>query len=334
MRILVTGASGFIGSHIVSRALELQHETWAAIRPTSNRRYLHDPRILFIELNYCDKSILRTQLQEFQKKHGRWDVIIHCAGITQCLHHQDFYEINYKGTRILVETIMELHMIPSQFIFMSTLGSYGALHEKPPYQPITENDTPHPNTHYGRSKRLAEEYLMSISNFPYIIFRPTGVYGPRDKDFLIIIEGIRKHLDVNLKVEHQEITFVYIHDLVKAVFLAIKQNIVRRAYFVTDCNVYSPSEFGDIARKLLGNPTTIRLAIPIWIGHIAAYLCDGIGYLIGHSLTFNSDKFRILIQRNWTCETTPLTKELGYRPEYNLYRGLSETIAEVLNLQR
>ena len=332
MKILVTGASGFIGSHIVSHALELQHETWAAIRSTSSLRNLNDSRIQLIELSYSNKDALRTQLQYFQERHGRWDTIIHCAGITQSLHNQDFYDVNYKGTQVLVDMLIELHMIPSQFIFMSTLGSYGALHEEYPYEPITENDTPNPNTHYGLSKRLAEEYLMNINGFPYVIFRPTGVYGPRDKDYRIVIEGLRQHLDLRLKIDYQEITFVYIHDLVKAVFLAIKHKIIRRAYFVTDCNVYTPCEFGNIACKLLGNPKTIRLTIPIWIGRLAAYLCDGIGYLIGHSLTFNSDKFRILKQRNWTCDTNPLTQELGYRPEYDLHRGLSETIAEILNL--
>ena len=334
MKILVTGASGFIGSHIVNRALELNYNTWAAIRPTSSLRYLDDPRIQLIELDYSNKGVLRTQLQRFREEYERWDIIIHCAGATQCLHSRDFYEINYKGTQTLVDTLIELHMIPAQFILMSTLGSYGALHEAYPYKPITENDTPHPNTHYGRSKRLAEEYLMSLNGFPYVIFRPTGVYGPRDKDYRIVIEGLRQHLDVRLNVDHQEITFIYIHDLVKAVFLAINHHIVRRAYFVTDCNVYAPHEFGDITRKLLGDPVTFRIAIPIWIGRIIAHLCDGIGHLIGHGLTFNSDKFRILKQRNWTCDTSPITQELGYRPEYDLHRGLSETIAEMFNIQR
>lgn len=334
MKILVTGASGFIGSHIVNRALELKHDTWAAIRPTSSQRYLGAPRIQLIELDFNDKRALHAQLLRFREEYERWDIIIHCAGATQCLQKQDFYNINFKGTQTLADTLIELHMTPNQFIFMSTLGSYGPLHEEYPYKPITENDAPHPNTHYGRSKRLAEEYLMHLNGFPYVIFRPTGVYGPRDKDYRIVIEGLHKHLDVTLKVDHQEITFVYIHDLVKAVFLAIKHNVVRRAYFVTDCNVYAPHEFGDIARKLLGNPTTLRITIPIWIGHIIAYLCDGIGHLIGHSMTFNSDKFRILKQRNWTCDMGPLTQELGYRPEYDLHRGLSETIAEMFNIQR
>lgn len=166
MKILITGASGFIGSHMVEQALQLGHKVWAAVRPTSNRKYLTDERIHFIELDYTDGKVLQGQLQDFAREYGCWDVIIHCAGATRCLRHSDFYTINYEGTRLLVDMLMALDIVPRQFIFMSTLGTYGPIHEAPPYQPIRDVDTPNPNTHYGRSKRKTEEYLMSLPAFP------------------------------------------------------------------------------------------------------------------------------------------------------------------------
>lgn len=326
MKILITGASGFVGSHMVEHSLRLGHETWAALRKTSSRHYLQDERIHCIELDYSDEAVLTEQLRGCP----RWDAVIHCAGATSCLHRRDFYTANYEATRHLIDALRRLGMVPRQFIFMSTLGVYGPQHERFPYPAITLNDTPKPNTHYGCSKRMAEEYMMRLEGFPYVIFRPTGVYGPRDKDYRILIHGIRHHVELSVGFRHQEITFVYISDLVKAVFLAIHQGVVCRSYFVTDGNTYTSRDFGEIVRRALGNPFVLHLKIPLWAGRIAALLCDGIGHIVGHGLSLNSDKYRIISQRNWTCDITPLVSELGYMPEYDLRRGIAETVREYL----
>lgn len=322
MKILITGASGFVGSHMVERSLQLGYETWAALRPTSNRRYLQDERIRFVELDYTDENTLPGRIRNCP----RWDIIIHCAGVTSCLHHRDFYTANYESTRRFIDTLIALDRVPQQFIFMSTLGVYGPQHERFPYPPITTTDIPAPNTHYGCSKRMAEKYMMGIERFPYVIFRPTGVYGPRDKDYRILINGIRHHVEVSLNHSHQEITFIYVRDLVKAVFLAIQHGVVRRSYFVTDGNSYTAHDFSRTVRQALGNPWVLHLKFPLWVGRMAALLCDGIGHIIGRKLTLNSDKYHILSQRNWTCDIAPLVNELGYTPEYDLQRGIDETI--------
>lgn len=326
MKILITGASGFIGSHLVEKALQRGYETWAAVRPTSSRRYLADNRIRFIELDYACPFVLQNQLQDFARKQDRWDVIIHCAGVTQCLHHDDFYAINYEGTCRFIDTLTMLGMMPRQFIFMSSLGTYGPIRETLPYRPIREDDTPLPNTHYGRSKRMAEEYMMQLAEFPYVIFRPTGVYGPRDRDYQILIDSIRRHMELALGYRRQEITFVYVKDLVEAVFLAIDREVSRRAYFVTDGKVYTAHDFGNIVRRELDNPFVCRITVPLWLGKIAALLCDGVSRLTHRTFTFNSDKYRILSQRNWTCDIDSLKHELGYTPQYDLQRGIRETI--------
>lgn len=327
MKILVTGASGFIGSHMVEYALRLGHEVWAALRPTSSRRYLNDERIRFIMLDYADALILGAQLRKHGAEHGRWDVVIHCAGATKCQCRKDFYTINYDYTRRLADALVMLDMMPRQFIFVSTLGTYGPIRESQPYRPICESDMPQPNTDYGRSKRMAEEYLMSLPSFPYVIFRPTGVYGPRDKDYAILIDSIRRHVELSLGITRQEITFVYVADLVKAVFLAISKEVTRRSYFVTDGNVYTARDFGDTVQRALGISRVWRIVVPQWFAWIVAMVCDGLSYVVGRAFTFNGDKYRILKQRNWTCDIAPLVTELDYRPEYDLQRGIKATIA-------
>ena len=326
LNILITGASGFIGSHMVERALEAGHNTWAAIRPTSSLHHLRDNRIRFIELDYSNPIILRKQLQGHRTFSAPWNIVIHCAGATKCRSRRDFDCINYEATRTLAETLISLNMTPRQFIFMSSLGSYGPVHEQQPYSPITEDDAPCPDTAYGRSKLKAEGYLKSLPEFPYVIFRPTGVYGPRDKDYAILIDSIRHHISLSLGRAPQCVTFVYISDLVEAVFLAIEKQVVRRCYFVTDGCVYKSQDFAKVASGLLGKKHIRHIRIPLWAAHLAATAADIAGHLLRRTFTFNGDKYHILKQRNWTCDITPLVRELGYTPRYDLQRGLAETL--------
>ena len=328
MKILITGASGFIGSHMADHAVQQGHDTWVAIRPTSDRSNLQAPSLRHIVLNLENTKVLAAQFEAHRARYGRWDVVIHCAGATKCRHAHEFDQINYGATRHLVDTLMRLDMVPRQFIFISTLGIYGPLHEQEPYPPFTEADTPHPNTLYGKSKYRAEEYLKGIATLPYVIFRPTGVYGPRDKDYQLLIRSIRAHIDLSLGMRPQRVTFVYVKDLVEAVFLAIRKGVQRCSYLVTDGYTYNSSDFTRAVRAALGAPFTLHLTIPLWMGRVAAFIADVGGRICGRTLTFNSDKFRILAQRNWQCDITPLTKELGYHPRYNLEAGIAETLAK------
>lgn len=328
MKILITGASGFIGSHMADHALLQGYDTWVATRPMSNLRYLRDARLQCIELNLGNAETLAEQLEAYRSCHGAWDVVIHCAGATKCRHTYEFDQTNYEGTRHLVEALIHLDMIPRQFIFISTLGIYGSLHEQEPKQSFTEADIPHPNTRYGESKLKAEEYIKGIGTLPYVIFRPTGVYGPRDKDYQILIRSIRHHIDLSLGWRPQQITFIYIKDLVGAVFRAIEKGVQYRSYLITDGNTYSSRDFTRAVRSALGNPFVLHITVPLWIGRMAAFVADLAGRLTGRTFTFNSDKFCILAQRNWTCDITPLTDELGYRPRYNLQEGIAELISK------
>lgn len=165
MKILVTGASGFIGSFIVEEALRREMEVWAAVRKSSSKKYLTDKRIHFIELNLSSEKDLEKQLAGHE-----FDYVVHAAGVTKCLHADDFYKINTDGTRHLVEALLALHMPIRRFIYLSSLSVYGAIKEQQPYHEITEDDHPKPNTAYGKSKLMAEAYLERVGNdFPYII---------------------------------------------------------------------------------------------------------------------------------------------------------------------
>lgn len=322
-KILITGASGFIGSFIVEEALKRGYETWAAVRKTSSRDYLQDKRIHFIELNLGSEDELREQLRGFE-----FDYIVHAAGATKCLHKEDFYRTNTEGTINLLREVRNLQMPVKKFVFISSLSVFGAIKESEPYEDICDTDTPQPNTEYGKSKLAAEEQIKEVAgSIPYVFLRPTGVYGPREKDYFLMAKSIKGHTDFAVGYRRQDITFVFVKDLVQAVFLAIDKAESGKAYFLSDGNVYSSSEFSDLIREELGKPWWIRVTAPIAVLKIVTLLGDLWGRLTGKISALNNDKYYILRQRNWRCDIEPARKELGYAPEYDLKRGVKETIA-------
>ena len=330
MKILITGASGFIGSFIVEEALRQGFDTWAAVRGSSSRQFLTDERIHFIELNLDSQQQLEQQLRGHQ-----FDYVVHAAGVTKCLNTADFFRINTEGTKHLVQALRALQMPLKRFVYVSSLSIFGGIREQQPYTEIRETDTPQPNTAYGRSKLLAEQWLSGLNEelekrneqlFPYVILRPTGVYGPRERDYFLMAKSIKQHSDFAVGYRRQDITFVYVLDVVQAVFLACEKGRVGRAYFLSDGEVYQSATFSNLIRRCLGNPWWIRITAPIWVLRIVTWVGDKVGHMTGKISALNNDKYHILKQRNWRCDIEPARRELGYHPEYTLERGVPLTI--------
>lgn len=322
MKILITGASGFIGSFIVEEALRKGFDTWAAVRKSSSKEYLKDERINFIELNLSSKAQLIEQLRGHD-----FDYVVHAAGVTKCLNKQDFHRINTEGTKNLLDAIFELQMPLKRFVFVSSLSIFGAIKEQQPYDEIRETDIPQPNTEYGRSKLAAEKYLESLgSRVPYIILRPTGVYGPREKDYFMMAKSIKQHSDFAVGYKRQDITFVYVSDVVQAIFLALDKGENGRKYFLSDGEVYQSTTFSDLIHEELGRPWWIRITAPVWVLRIITFCGEYIGKMTGKVTALNNDKFNILRQRNWRCDIQPAIDELGYKPTVKLAEGVRRSI--------
>ena len=330
MKILITGASGFIGSFIVEEALRRGFETWAAVRGSSSRQFLTDNRINFIELNLSSEELLTEQLRGLQ-----FDYVVHAAGVTKCLDKQDFHRINTEGTQHLVRVLMALQMRIKRFVYISSLSIMGAIREQQPYTEIRESDEAKPNTAYGRSKLEAEQWLCLLNEklemrneelFPFVILRPTGVYGPRERDYFMMAKSIQSHTDFAVGYKQQDITFVYVTDVVQAVFLACEKGVTGRRYFLSDGEVYQSSTFSNLIRKELGNPWWIRITAPIWVLRVVTFVGEYVGRLTGKVTALNNDKYNIMRQRNWRCDIEPARKELGYEPKVKLEEGVRRSI--------
>ena len=324
-KILVTGAGGFIGGFIVEESLRRGYETWAGVRSSTNREYLTDANIKFIDLKFGNKEELKRQLSEQKEKEGAWDCIIHNLGVTKCKNPDDFERINYGFVKNFTEALVETDTVPEQFVLMSSLGAWGIGDEKG-FTPIRQSDVPHPNTRYGKSKLKAEQHLCSLSGFPYVIMRPTGVYGPREKDYYLMMKSIKYGFDFSVGYKRQQITFIYVKDLVKAIFLAIDKGVKQRAYFVSDGEAYTSTQFRKYVTSAMRKKFVIPVCVPLFFLKIVSCCAEFFASLTGATSTLNRDKYNIMKQRNWICDTTPLQEELGFKPDYLLERGVYETV--------
>lgn len=339
-KILVTGASGFIGSFICSEGLEKGYDVWAGMRRTSSSQYLSDERLKFAQLDLGNYDTLREQLRRYkQEMEGQgWDYVVHAAGATKSLTREGFFHTNTEGTKNLVRALMAEDMVPQRFVFVSSLSIFGAIREEPyPYQPILTTDTPVPNTAYGESKMQAEQFLEGIKQevgldrqqggFPYVILRPTGVYGPRERDYYIMAKSIKQHIDFAVGYRPQDITFVYVDDVVQAVFKAFDApDAVGKGYFLSDGEVYNSRAFSDLLQKELGNPWVLHIKAPLWFLWLVCAVSGTVNRWLGKLTTLNLDKYHILSQRNWQCDISTAKRDLGYEPQVQLEEGVRRTV--------
>lgn len=321
MKILITGATGFIGSFIAEEALKRGMDVWAAVRPTSSRKYLPDPRTNFIELDLDDPARLRQQLCGH-----RFDCVVHAAGATKCTCKDEFRRTNTLGTKHLADALTALGMPLRRFVFISSLSVMGPVREQEPHTDITATDTPRPDTAYGRSKLEAERYLDSLKGLPVVTLRPTGVYGPRERDYFMMVKSIARHTDFAAGLRPQDLTFIYVKDLVQAVFLAIERGRTGAKYLLSDGRTYASRTFSDLIIAELGHPWVLRVKAPLWLLRAITFCGEYAGRLTGRPTALNNDKYRIMRQRNWRCDIAPARAELGFSPQWQLERGVRETV--------
>ena len=332
-RILIVGAGGFIGGFIAQKALELGYDTWVGIRHSTSRKYLSEDNLNFIEFDYDDEDSIERILEQKKCEIGRWDEIIWNLGATKCANFSDFNRINYIYLKNFVEILLSKDMAPERFLFMSSLSALGPGDERN-YEPLTDRTIPNPNTRYGVSKIKAETFLETISDkLNWIIFRPTGVYGPHEKDYLMMIKSIDRGWDVGMGFKKQLLTFVYVEDLVNAMFLALTapiEKVLHHKYIISENCAYTQKEFREIVCRHLGKKSAIPLKFPMWMVLFISFISEKFAAAQGKSSTLNRDKFKIMKQRNWNCDTSSASRDFGFNSQWSLDGGIRETVKEYL----
>lgn len=320
-KLLITGANGFIGSFLVEEALDKGFEVYAGVRNNSNLGNLPVNDINIINFNLNDKDDIKEKIL----KVNGFDYVIHVAGITKACDKSQFDFVNYQLSKNLVEALVESNRTPLKYLQISSLAAYGP-GDSQIMKPIKNSDKPNPISEYGKSKLKFENYLKTLSDFPYLIFRPTGVFGPREKDFYVMYKSINNGIETYIGSKNQALTFIYVKDLVYLLIDALDSEMVQRSYFVSDLKSYTAQDFNSVIKKVM-NKKTITTVVPKTIVRVLALLNEKIScFLFKKSPTLNTDKFREISQNNWLCDSTDLVIDFDFKPKYTLQQGLKETI--------
>lgn len=321
-RILIVGAGGFIGGFIARRALELGFDTTVGVRGTTSRRYLADERLKFLEFDYDDPVAVRSTIGSAGEP---WDYVIYNLGATKCANFPDFNRINFQYLRTFGSALKESGMVTGKFLYMSSLSAVGPGDEAE-YAPLSEKMVPNPNTRYGLSKIKAEQWLETQSGLPWIIFRPTGVYGPHERDYLMMIKSIDRHFDFGVGFKRQMLTFIYVEDLVEAMFMALELAPLRRKYNISEPRAYTQAEFRKIVAEALGRKAVIPVRLPLWALKVVSAVAQKVGLFTGKPSTLNLDKYKIMKQRNWRCTTDAAQNDFGFTASTSLQEGIARTV--------
>lgn len=316
-RVLITGASGFVGYHLIEEALNNNLEVFAAVRRSSQIDHLKNFNINY---TYPDFDNIKALEQEFNT--NQYNYVIHAAGLTRAKNQQAYNKVNANYT-INLATAAAAAPAFKKFVFISSLAALGPLHSMTGI--IYDNSTPQPVTAYGQSKLLAEDGLKLINNLNCTILRPTAVYGPRDKDIFIIFKQFAKGLEPYIGKSAQKLSFIYVKDLAQATVKALYTG-KQKAYNLSDGNFYDRYELADITKHIL-RVKTVKFHLPVNFVKLIATFAEIIGYLRGQSPVISNEKLKELTAINWFCNIDEAKHDMGFYPRYDLEAGVNETIS-------
>lgn len=316
LRVLVTGGTGFVGSHLVERLLGNGHDVTCLVRNPRLLRWLEGMEVRLAQGDCTEPESLAAAVRDVS-------LVFHCAGLTKAIHSRDYYKVNHLGTKNLLEACARYNPGIKKFVLVSSQAAAGPSLDG---QPVHEGDTAHPVSDYGRSKLRAEDEVRAYKDrLPVVIIRPTSVYGPRDTDVFELFRWASRGLTLEMTGDDRYLNLCYVEDLTAALVLSAEcATESGSVYFVAENRSYSFSEF----RALLLSTGGLK-ARTIKIPYRAAYLM-GLVSEIGSLFTrraalANRQKVREAAQQYWLCDMSKIENDLCFRAEYPLQKGLELT---------
>ena len=315
-RVLITGANGFLGFHLINAALAQNFEVFAGLRKNSKAGHLSQLPIQYSYLNYENVEELTKEIAD-----KKINYIIHAAGTTKALKQQVFEQVNVAYTVNLAKAAQMSGNSFLKMVFISSLAAVGPL--KANEGIITEKTFPSPLTSYGKSKLLAERKLAEL-DIESVILRPTAIYGPREKEIFVIIKTLLKGIDANIGSKPQKLSFVYASDVADAAINALLSN-AKAVFNISDGNSYSKYDFAD-ALKHIVNKKALRMHLPQSAVHSLAHSLEKFNGWLNKPTMLSREKLKELVAENWICDISKAKQELNFNPKFNLEKGLQETI--------
>jgi dihydroflavonol-4-reductase len=315
MKVLLTGASGFVGSHILDRLLERGISTVIVLRPTSPQKFI-ESRLSEVEVRTASLDDA-TSLEQAMRGITH---VIHCAGVVKALRPDEFYTVNQLGTRAVVEAANRAGI--SRLVHISSLAAAGPGTSE---APAREADPPRPVSEYGKSKRAGEREVEQRCRAEWVIVRPPAVYGPRDTAFLSLFAAVKSHLLPDIGGGRLILSLVFVKDLADAIVRCLEVPAAQgRIYFATGPDVASATQLGEIVAQELASQT-IRIPLPTGLLWPVCVLQECVSRLTGRPHLFSRQKYAEITAPGWVCDGTRLRAELGIECATPLREGIRQT---------
>ncbi len=317
MITLVTGASGFVGSHLVDGFLRAGHEVRCLLRSPARPGWLADKPVERVEGDCTRPATLAGAVRGV-------DCVVHAAGVTWSARRSKYFQVNAEGTHNLLTACAGHAPALTRFVHISSQAAAGPARGR---EALSELDIPRPITPYGESKLLAERHVTAFSRcFPCIILRPSAVYGPRDRNFLSYVRMVKRGFLLELGSGRRTVSLCHVKDLVTCTLAAANSHVPSGSvYFVADADPYP---WGDVERGIctaLGVDPR-RITVPAWSLRVMGAIGQLYGLVTDRPVRINTARAAELLEKRWICDVTKMTKELGCTSSTDLTRGLQQLV--------
>jgi nucleoside-diphosphate-sugar epimerase len=312
LKVLVTGATGFIGWHCASLLKDRGLTVSALLRPPSDETKL--PKgVAGIRGDFSSVKSLAAAV------HGI-DAVIHCAGVVRAVSLASYWKANVDSTENLCLACRDQKV--DRFIFISSLAAGGPSGRD---KPRDERDADYPLTHYGVSKNSAESVVKKLIRDSTVL-RLCAVYGPRERDILRMFKLVaEKGFDIRPKGKSPLLSFIDGREVAKAVLSALKFDVTKKkTYYISDGNTYEWDDFLTCVEEAVGRKAR-RVFIPIWMAETYAMLADGFSKITRKPPLINRERILILRQEAWTCSPARFSDDTGFQPDGDLKKGVFAT---------
>ena len=314
--VLVTGGTGFVGSHLVELLVSRGHEVTCLVRDPGKLRWLKNQQVNIVQGDCGDRDSLAAAVKNAA-------TVYHVAGLTKAARRRDYYKVNHIGTRNLLDACAQHGLNIRKFVLVSSLAAAGPAQAG---RPVKATDTPHPVSDYGRSKLFAEEETLKYKDrFPVVIMRPSAVYGPRDADVFELFRWAAKGYILDMSGSERFLNWCYVKDLADALLMAGEQSVPSGSvYFVAEDRIHTMTGFQQALQES-GGVTAKVIKVPVWAGYLIGLAAEAAGLLSGKATIINRQKVREAAQQYWTCDLDKIRGDLGFRARMPLEQGLAAT---------
>jgi nucleoside-diphosphate-sugar epimerase len=317
MRCIVTGATGFIGNHLTDFLLAGGHDVICPVREPGRLRDLYPTGIQITTFEKLDDQINRG---------NQIDYVFHLAGATRSLDYAGYYRANVELTKNLLEFILRKVDRENfkRFVFVSSQAVNGPARDSSSC--VTEYDDPNPVSLYGWSKLEAEQIVRDYGNYlPYVIVRPSTVFGPGDKDVFGVFKSCKYHIAPCLAGKNRKISVVFVEDLVEGIVsAALSESSLGKTYFITNPE---PVIWRDFVQEIahIMDVRVLIMPVPKFVLRPFGILSDIIGRLSGKPSLFRTEKIDEMDQWYWICSSEQAHRDFGWIPRNTIDEALTKT---------